>query len=62
MKKVEKIRYSYNYNWYTAEIDISQWELSWLIVVDFEFKTIEDKNNFRWKVKCIGFDNYIVFY
>ena len=53
-KKVEKIRYFYNYNWYTAEIDIFKWELSWLIVVDFEFRTIEDKNNFEKPNFCLA--------
>lgn len=52
-KKVEKIRYFYKYNWNIAEIDIFKWNLKWLIVVDFEFKTEEEKNNFKIPDFCL---------
>lgn len=53
-KKVEKIRYFYKYNWHTAEIDIFKWDLTWLIVVDFEFKTTKDKNKFKKPDFCLA--------
>jgi adenylate cyclase len=45
-KKVRKIRYYYNYKKNIAEIDVFQDELKGLVVVDFEFKTIKEKNEF----------------
>jgi CYTH domain-containing protein len=45
-KKVRKIRYLYPWKDMTAEIDVFQDELLGLIVIDFEFKTIEEKDAF----------------
>lgn len=46
-KKIEKKRYYYPYQWKTAEIDVFLWMLAWLVVVDFEFASIEEKNQFQ---------------
>lgn len=45
-KKIHKIRYYYHYNWLTAEFDVFQWDLKWLVLVDFEFETQEQKEKF----------------
>ncbi len=53
-KKVRKIRYYYNYNGRTAEVDLFQDSLSGLVLVDFEFATIEEKNSFRIPDFCLA--------
>ena len=46
-KRVRKIRYYYDLkNGHNAEIDVFLDELKGLCMVDFEFKTIEEKENF----------------
>jgi len=45
-KKVRKIRYYYNYQGRRAEIDVFQKPLLGLVLVDFEFETIEKKDKF----------------
>ncbi|MBP9792261.1 MAG: hypothetical protein KBC27_03520 [Rickettsiales bacterium] len=52
-KIVKKIRYYYNYNGRTAEIDIFQEDLYGLVLVDFEFDKEEDKNNFPLPDFCL---------
>ncbi len=52
-KKIEKTRYFYPYNWKIAEFDIFEWDLTWLIVVDFEFKQEEEKNKFTMPEFCL---------
>jgi CYTH domain-containing protein len=52
-KKVRKVRYYYKHENQTAEFDIFQDELKGLIVIDFEFKTIQDKNNFKIPEFCL---------
>jgi len=54
-KKVEKIRYYYNYNdSQIAEIDIFTWDLKWLIVIDFEFNNEEEKDKFEKPDFCLA--------
>jgi len=52
-KKVHKKRYYYNYNGRIAEIDVFQGDLKGLIVVDFEFNSVEEKNNFEIPDFCL---------
>ena len=52
-KRVHKIRYFYNYNGRTAEFDIFQGGLAGLVVVDFEFATIDEKDNFQMPDFCL---------
>ncbi len=52
-KQVHKVRYYYNYEWRAAEIDVFQWELKGLVVVDFEFDTVEEKDNFMMPEFCL---------
>lgn len=52
-KKVHKIRYYYDYNGYTAEIDVFQGALKGLVVVEFEFPNREEKNNFTMPDFCL---------
>ncbi len=52
-KIVRKIRYMYTYEGKNAEIDIFQDELKWLILIDFEFDSIEEKDNFQMPDFCL---------
>ncbi len=45
-KKVHKIRYFYKVNEHTAEIDVFQADLKGLVVVDFEFTSLEQRDAF----------------
>ncbi len=45
-RKVRKFRYYYDYNGQTAELDVFQDDLKGLIVVDFEFDSVEAKSAF----------------
>ncbi len=51
-KKVRKLRYHYPYKGRMAEIDVFQDELLGIIVVDFEFDTVEDKEAFQLPDFC----------
>ena len=52
-KRVHKTRYYYNHNNRIAEIDVFQGALKGLIVVDFEFKTMEEKDSFEIPAFCL---------
>lgn len=52
-KKIHKIRYYYNYNGLTAEFDVFQGDLQWLVLVDFEFESEEQKQNFTIPDFCL---------
>lgn len=53
-KKVHKIRYYYEYNGRTAEFDVFQGSLKGLVLVDFEFKTIKEKDSFKMPEFCLA--------
>jgi len=53
-KKVRKLRYYYNHNGRTAEVDIFQDELKGLVVIDFEFETSEEKAAFETPDFCLA--------
>ena len=53
-KKVRKIRYNYPHNNRIAEIDVFQDELKGLIVIDFEFNSLEEKENFQTPDFCLA--------
>ena len=53
-KKVRKLRYYYNYNGRTAEIGIFQDSLEGLVAIDFEFATVEEKDNFEMPDFCLA--------
>jgi len=53
-KKVHKVRYYYDYNGRTAQIDVFQGALSGLVIVDFEFETMEEKNSFKMPAFCLA--------
>lgn len=46
-KRVHKQRYYYKYKGHTAEIDVFQEPLKGLIVADFEFDSVEEKDSFE---------------
>jgi adenylate cyclase len=52
-KKVRKIRYFYDYNGRTAEFDVFLGDLAGLVLVDFEFATLEEKDNFQIPDFCL---------
>jgi CYTH domain-containing protein len=52
-KRVHKTRYLYDYKGRTAEIDIFQDQLLGLVVVDFEFATLDEKNSFQMPDFCL---------
>jgi len=52
-KRVHKIRYYYDYNGRTAEFDVFQDALKGLVVVDFEFATMEEKEDFEMPDFCL---------
>lgn len=53
-KRVRKIRYCYNYNNQIAEVDMFQDLLKGLVVVDFEFEIMEEKDNFKMPDFCLA--------
>lgn len=53
-KRVEKIRYDYYYNGKKAEIDVFQGKLKGLVLVDFEFDSEEEKENFEMPDFCLA--------
>ena len=53
-KIVRKLRYRYDYNNRIAEVDIFQDTLKGLIIVDFEFSTIEEKDIFEMPEFCLA--------
>jgi CYTH domain-containing protein len=52
-KRVRKIRYYYNHNGRIAEFDIFQDDLAGLVVIDFEFTTMDEKDNFQMPDFCL---------
>lgn len=53
-KRVRKFRYYLNFNDKIAEIDVFKDELEGLIVVDFEFNNVEEKNSFEIPNFCLA--------
>lgn len=53
-KRVRKIRHYYPVGADMAEIDVFQDDLQGLVLADFEFKTIEEKNNFCLPDFCLA--------
>ncbi len=52
-KKLRKIRYYYPFNNQTAEIDLFLDELEGLGLVDFEFSSVKEKENFSMPKFCL---------
>ncbi len=52
-KRVRKIRYFYDYKGRIAEFDVFQDDLGGLVVIDFEFATIYEKDNFQMPDFCL---------
>lgn len=53
-KRTRKIRHYYQIGGNVAEIDVFQDKLKGLVLVDFEFKTVEEKNNFIMPDFCLA--------
>ena len=52
-KRVRKIRYFYDYNGEIAEFDVFQDDLLGLVIIDFEFATLDEKDNFQMPSFCL---------
>jgi len=52
-KRIEKLRYKTEYNGIQMEVDVFQGKLKGLVLIDFEFKTEEEKNNFQMPNFCL---------
>jgi CYTH domain-containing protein len=52
-RRLRKIRYYYEYEGKTAEIGVFQGELKGLVLVDFEFNSAEEMNNFKMPDFCL---------
>ncbi len=52
-KQVHKFRYFYDYQGHRAEIDVFQDALSGLVLVDFEFKSVEEMKAFKIPDFCL---------
>lgn len=53
-KSLHKIRYLYDYNGIIAEVDVYQGPLKGLVLIDFEFKTEEEKDSFKMPDFCLA--------
>lgn len=53
-RKVEKNRYYYDYQGKVAEIDVFKGDLAGLVLVDFEFDTVEELENFTLPNFCLA--------
>jgi CYTH domain-containing protein len=53
-KIVHKFRYIYPFGPHTAEIDVFQEELEGLVIVDFEFNSLEEKDAFKMPAFCLA--------
>jgi len=52
-KRVRKIRYNYLFQGNKAEIDVFQDDLKGLVLVDFEFKNLAEKDSFTMPPFCL---------
>jgi len=52
-KRVRKMRYYYDYKWKVAEFDVFLDDLSWLVLIDFEFSDLEEKEQFSMPDFCL---------
>ncbi|MBS3117292.1 hypothetical protein J4430_00205 [Candidatus Woesearchaeota archaeon] len=52
-KRIRKLRYYYNYHDRRGEVDIFQDSLKGLVLVDFEFETIQEKDEFEMPNFCL---------
>ncbi|RLE46997.1 hypothetical protein DRJ25_03400 [Candidatus Woesearchaeota archaeon] len=53
-KRVRKLRYYYDHEGRTAEFDVFQDELKGLVLVDFEFDSLSEKESFRMPDFCLA--------
>lgn len=53
-KRIHKIRYNYEYQGNIAEFDVFQDLLSGLVIIDFEFATMEEKDRFQMPDFCLA--------
>lgn len=54
VRRIRKCRYSYLYNGLVADVDVFLDSLEGLVVIDFEFKSVEDKDGFQMPDFCLA--------
>jgi len=52
-KRVRKMRYYYDYQWKISEFDVFLDKLLWLVLIDFEFSDLEEKDQFSMPDFCL---------
>ena len=52
-KRTSKIRYTFDFNGAKCEVDVLQGSLKGLVIIDFEFKTKKEKDEFRMPDFCL---------
>lgn len=53
-RRVSKTRYYYPVNGRTAEVDVFSESLTGLVLIDFEFNSVEEKNSFKPPFFCLA--------
>jgi CYTH domain-containing protein len=53
-KRIRKIRYYYDFNGQSTEVDIFLDALEGLVLIDFEFNSLEEKDNFQMPDFCLA--------
>ena len=53
-KNIQKIRYYYDYQWTILEVDVFQGQLKGLIMIDVEFGSEKEKNDFQMPPFCLA--------
>ena len=53
-KRLRKYRYYYKYDGLVSEVDVFKDELEGLVLVDFEFKSVKDKDTFKIPDFCLA--------
>lgn len=53
-RRTRKVRYYFDFEGKTAEVDVFRDSLEGLVVVDFEFETVEKKDSFRMPDFCLA--------
>lgn len=53
-KRIAKVRYNVTIGGYPAEVDVFQYELAGLVLIDFEFTTEDEKSRFVPPAVCLA--------
>lgn len=53
-KEIHKVRYYYKYHEHVAQFDIFKKDLEGLVLIDYEFRSLEDKESFKMPYFCLA--------